>query len=377
MKKPKTFRLILIVSYILIILTVGVLFTIFHYIAALELLEDQTLRAVTSVKTLAKHNYKLQKSTLEPLAKDFVKLKADIVCNEIAKILKNVNDYSFESLNDNKKLKSLADQQIFTENHNVGYTELINKKGIMIFHPESKYEGKDYTLYDEKYPEYCDLIRNALTKEKYSGFYYYNPPGSNVKEKKFLASVRIPNTPLYIIATVYVHEYLTAAYSLIKEAEEEELNILVTDLESYFSESIKVIVVISILILIILTLIFIVVALWFSKSLSEPVTKLNTAVLKLGQGDFTATASEEGTIETRQLAHSFNQLGTKLQKYMADLEKEIKARHLIESEIKIARDIQRSILPSLTKEFKRNEFSLYAELEPARDVAGDFLISFI
>jgi sigma-B regulation protein RsbU (phosphoserine phosphatase) len=49
------------------------------------------------------------------------------------------------------------------------------------------------------------------------------------------------------------------------------------------------------------------------------------------------------------------------------------AKHIIEGELKAARDIQMSILPKIFPPFpKRTEFDLYAIIEPAKEVGGDF-----
>ena len=45
------------------------------------------------------------------------------------------------------------------------------------------------------------------------------------------------------------------------------------------------------------------------------------------------------------------------------------AQERIESELKVAHDIQMSLLPKLFPE--RKEFDIYATLEPAREVGGD------
>ncbi|HJO93922.1 MAG TPA: SpoIIE family protein phosphatase [Victivallales bacterium] len=54
------------------------------------------------------------------------------------------------------------------------------------------------------------------------------------------------------------------------------------------------------------------------------------------------------------------------------LRKEIETRKKVENEIKIAAEIQRSILPKITSKYQKPEFTLSAELEPAKDAAGDF-----
>lgn len=81
----------------------------------------------------------------------------------------------------------------------------------------------------------------------------------------------------------------------------------------------------------------------------------------------------------KQLNHLNNSLDDKvkertkeLRKSFSKIRKEIETRKKIESEIRIAGEIQQSILPNITAKYKRPEFALYAELEPAKDAAGDF-----
>ena len=58
---------------------------------------------------------------------------------------------------------------------------------------------------------------------------------------------------------------------------------------------------------------------------------------------------------------------------MGNLKREVQARQAVESELHIAGEIQRSLLPRTFPPFpERNEFDLYATVAPAREVAGDF-----
>ncbi|HJO93923.1 MAG TPA: SpoIIE family protein phosphatase [Victivallales bacterium] len=65
--------------------------------------------------------------------------------------------------------------------------------------------------------------------------------------------------------------------------------------------------------------------------------------------------------KTKELRESFSKLRN-----------EIEAREKIENEIKIATEIQKSILPNITSKFIRPEFTLYAKMEPGKDAPGDF-----
>jgi sigma-B regulation protein RsbU (phosphoserine phosphatase) len=60
---------------------------------------------------------------------------------------------------------------------------------------------------------------------------------------------------------------------------------------------------------------------------------------------------------------------TSLKQYIKELTETTAAKERIESELKVAHDIQMSLLPKLFPE--RKEFDIYATLEPAREVGGD------
>ena len=76
--------------------------------------------------------------------------------------------------------------------------------------------------------------------------------------------------------------------------------------------------------------------------------------------------------EVGELALSFGSMQVALRKYIADLTKTTAAKERIESELKIAHDIQMGMLPKIFPPFPdRSEFDIFAALEPAREVGGD------
>ena len=127
---------------------------------------------------------------------------------------------------------------------------------------------------------------------------------------------------------------------------------------------------IILIILIILTAIF---GSRFAKSVAQPIVELKDAVKKIGKGDFNVKVDDKGgTRETVLLAKTFNMLGANLSDYMEKLKVEIAARTILENEIKLAKGIQQSILPSVLSMYDNDNFSLYAKLFPAKEVSGDF-----
>ncbi len=77
--------------------------------------------------------------------------------------------------------------------------------------------------------------------------------------------------------------------------------------------------------------------------------------------------------EGGRLSDSFHSMRDSLKDYIRQLTETTAAKEKIESELKIASDIQMSILPRIFPAFPdRKEFDLYAVIEPAKEVGGDF-----
>ncbi len=112
---------------------------------------------------------------------------------------------------------------------------------------------------------------------------------------------------------------------------------------------------------------------WIAKSITHPLIGLSKAAGQIARGDLDAEIPDVTTRdEVAELADSFRFMKTSLKKYIADLRETTAAKERIDSELKIAHDIQMSIIPKTFPPFPdRNEFDLYATIEPAREVGGD------
>ncbi|GAB7023127.1 SpoIIE family protein phosphatase [Salidesulfovibrio brasiliensis] len=113
--------------------------------------------------------------------------------------------------------------------------------------------------------------------------------------------------------------------------------------------------------------------LWIARSISRPVRQLSDSAMEIAGGNLDA---EIPTIETEDevgdLADSFNHMRTSLKTYIKDLTETTASKERIESELRIAREIQMGILPKLFPAFPdRPEFDIYASIEPAKEVGGD------
>jgi len=118
------------------------------------------------------------------------------------------------------------------------------------------------------------------------------------------------------------------------------------------------------------------------KRISQPLKQLAAHAGKLATQDFSEPLPgpsdiddlpKESQDEVGKLAESFITMEQALRQSVRELKETTAAKERIESELKIARDIQMSMVPKTFPPFpNRPEFDLYAILVPAREVGGDF-----
>ena len=126
----------------------------------------------------------------------------------------------------------------------------------------------------------------------------------------------------------------------------------------------------------------IVVAYVLVNRISRPLNQLADYTHSLASHDFAAglvipaeieALPQKSKDEIGKLAESFINMERTLQRYLKDLEETTATKERIESELKIAHDIQMSMVPKNFPPFPdRTELDIYATLVPAREVGGDF-----
>lgn len=122
-------------------------------------------------------------------------------------------------------------------------------------------------------------------------------------------------------------------------------------------------------------------AMVLSNRITRPIVHLTEHARKLAANNFTPDQQNEEQLarmaqraddEVRHLATAFSEMMKKLDEYIQNLKATTAAKERIESELKIAHDIQMSLLKKVFPPFpKRQDFDLYAMLEPAKEVGGD------
>lgn len=111
-----------------------------------------------------------------------------------------------------------------------------------------------------------------------------------------------------------------------------------------------------------------------ARSITRPLRRLCGAAREVAGGHLDAALPEVASRdEVHDLANAFAHMQTSLQEHIRELTAATASRERMQSELRIAREIQLGILPKTFPPLPRHsEFDLYASLTPAREVGGDF-----
>jgi len=122
------------------------------------------------------------------------------------------------------------------------------------------------------------------------------------------------------------------------------------------------------------TVVLLMVVMLVSIRISRPIEQMAGAVDRLAAGDLDAQVTGiTSRDELGRLAGGFNQMTRQLKAHVAEITQQTAAREKVESELRIARQIQTDMLPRTFPPFpERPEFELHAVNLPALRVAGDF-----
>ena len=114
------------------------------------------------------------------------------------------------------------------------------------------------------------------------------------------------------------------------------------------------------------------IAVFGAQTISRPIANLTDMTRRIAGGDFTRRIDISAKNEIGILAASFNEMTRRLDDSIEHLKETTAAKERMESELKIAHEIQMSMVPKMFPPFPdRPEFDIFAMLVPAREVGGD------
>ena len=111
-----------------------------------------------------------------------------------------------------------------------------------------------------------------------------------------------------------------------------------------------------------------------SKRFVKPILTLSDSVREIAGGNLDKKITDVNTgDEIEHLAVCFNAMTDELKEYMNNLTKVTAEKERIATELNVARDIQRGMLPNEFPPYPdKNEFDIFATMDAAKEVGGDF-----
>jgi sigma-B regulation protein RsbU (phosphoserine phosphatase) len=110
-----------------------------------------------------------------------------------------------------------------------------------------------------------------------------------------------------------------------------------------------------------------------AQSLTEPIRRLTQHTQQISRGDLEKPIDLSVDNEIGILASSFNSMTEQLRDSIRELQETTAARERIESELRVASEIQMSSMPKVFPPYPdRTDFGIHAAIRPAKEVGGDF-----
>ncbi|MBR2738145.1 MAG: SpoIIE family protein phosphatase [Lachnospiraceae bacterium] len=122
------------------------------------------------------------------------------------------------------------------------------------------------------------------------------------------------------------------------------------------------------------------IALMMTKRMVRPIEEMTADIMASETGGhiFEMKDSYRTDDEIEVLAESFEDLSKKTRKYIKDITEITREKERVSTELTMATRIQSSMLPHIYPAFPdRSEFDVYASMDPAKEVGGDFYDFFL
>lgn len=266
-------------------------------------------------------------------------------------------------------LSSLNQKIISTQIGNNGYALLLDQTGKIVAHPKL-FKGDQ--KWDESFKTENWLSSQNTQLKKIASYMISGTTGVSFcrfdGSDKYIAFAPIKSTKWSIGVVMPVEE-------IIKPALFTKNKIILhrDETEAYIKDQLITLRWNSLYFLLATVLIISGVAVLLSRTITRPLLSLNKGVQIIGGGNLDHRLEMKTGDELEDLARAFNQMAADLKIYIKNLQETMTAKERIESELEIAKDIQVSMLPRKFPPFpERKEFDIFATMEAAKEVGGDF-----
>ncbi|RDE62609.1 HAMP domain-containing protein [Psychrilyobacter piezotolerans] len=260
---------------------------------------------------------------------------------------------------------------INTQVKDIGTAYIIDKKGKVIAYSGKKiqfvYENS-YNLLETENKDYKRIVEKMISGA--TGFdRYYDDSG----KEKDLAYAPILSTG-WSLAVEISADKITASADIVENTFEKIHEHRDTEIDGAVNSALRDMMIAYLILIIII----IFVGVKMSNKLSNPIIKLVNYAEFVGRGNLDESIEINTGDEIQLLSESFNKMTRDLKLYIYELKETAAAEEKIENELEIAKRIQVSMLPRIFPPFPtRKEFDIFASMEPAKEVGGDYYDFFL
>ena len=248
-----------------------------------------------------------------------------------------------------------------------GYNFIIDKNGNIVMHPEYASIFQDESSFESFNLSESGLVNEILYKKS-------DVISAKIDDKNYYISF----SPMEIndwtwVSTLPEEELMEPIYRI-----ENLIDASLEKSEKSLEKDFNFVIIVFLIVFLVSFVIICFVCTKLSKNISLPITRLCEATKSIGRGNFDLSVDKNSDDEIGKLAKSFNLMARNLKRYMKNLKKTTAEKEKVHSELMIANKIQKSMLPCIFPAFpERKDFDIYAVMDPAREVGGDFYDFFL
>jgi class 3 adenylate cyclase len=308
-------RTYLILSYLALIAILGTgAWFIDHHVMG-DLTRSAIRIADQAVSQVTESNVQYSDRILTQMGQYVVRDKAQDVARELAYVLRGKKTFNYPQLRRNRRIRAIAIQSIYTPDGPAGYTDLYDRNGYILFHPDKTVEGRNQLDWGKEYPETTEMIKRSFKEDYVQGFFTFFDKDKRERQR-FSVRVHVPGTPFIVGAIVNLDEFFFPSQRRMKESCLTAIGQAKKQIEAHYDALNREVMVGGLLAGLALTLVGGLSGLWFAAALSRPISRLRDGVRQVGEGNFAVAVPERGVREVADLAHSFNELGQQLTEYI-------------------------------------------------------------
>ncbi|MCR5403387.1 MAG: SpoIIE family protein phosphatase, partial [Butyrivibrio sp.] len=256
-----------------------------------------------------------------------------------------------------------------------GFSFVVNDSGKVVLAPE------DNGLFSAKVSEEAEDLRETGNSELTSFINDAFVKATDIKviaingKEYYAAGTPLPTVGWALIAIV--DKEITEASEKQLLEEYDQINMAAS---SRFRSGTRRIMIYSIVIILLIAVIGFFTALLVSHRITKPIEEMTKDINNSSAAGnlFEMKDAYRTDDEIEILAEAFADLSQKTKKYIQDITIITKEKERVSTELMMANQIQKSMLPSVFPAFpKKKEFDIYASMDPAREVGGDFYDFFL